>query len=50
MADIEGRKWKTTYAKKYYNKNKDKILADQRRRREDPEYREKLRLYYRKYA
>jgi hypothetical protein len=49
MANIEGRKWKTSYAKTYYYKHKDKILADQRRRRENPEYREKLRLYYREY-
>lgn len=49
MVDIEGRKWKQKYAKTYYYKNKDKILEGQRKRRQDPEYREKLKLYYREY-
>lgn len=49
MTDGAGRKWKQKYAKTYYYKHKDKILAGQKKRREDPEYREKLRLYYREY-
>lgn len=49
MPDIEGRKWKQKYAKNYYYKHKEKILEGQRKRRQDPAYREKLKLYYREY-
>jgi hypothetical protein len=46
---MSDRKWKKNYAKTYYYKHKDRILADQKRRRQNPEYREKLKMYYREY-
>lgn len=37
------------YAKKYYYKHREKILEDQRKRRKDEQYREKLKKYYKEY-
>lgn len=37
------------YAKNYYHKHRVKILEDQKRRRQNDDYREKLKNYYREY-
>ena len=37
------------YAKNYYYKHRVKILEDQKRRRQDEEYRQKLKKYYKDY-
>tara|TARA_R110000772_G_scaffold175070_2_gene286935 strand:- start:756 stop:998 length:243 start_codon:yes stop_codon:yes gene_type:complete len=38
-----------SYSKSYYQANRDRILALQKERRKDSEFREKMKIYYRNY-
>lgn len=38
-----------SYSKKYYYNNRERILALQRERRKDINFREKMKIYYRNY-
>ena len=39
----------SSYARNYYNKHRVKILEDQRKRRRNEDYRDKLKKYYKEY-